>query len=181
MSAAEYREKCKRTFNGAYERVLAKLRAPRWGAAGDSEASLHEMKVEFDAAQALVRDLSLENDWVRNVLAERGYSGPLCEGTCPLREWLQPAEPVPMPNKFTEYAIDYTKGSRLTFFDKQDVLAELDRAFESRAKYTFETNEHVFADEWKFACNMVRQGASISAVSIHALKLGTAAGMVLEL
>lgn len=36
-----------------------------------------------------------ELEWVRNVLAEElGYSGPLAEAVCPLREWLQEAKHI---------------------------------------------------------------------------------------
>jgi hypothetical protein len=169
----------KKRFDEAYAPILGRNRAQN--GIGTDEAYLYKMKVEFDAAMALVRGSAEEVQWVRNVLAEHGYIGPLSETTCPLREWLAPQETQPVPEKFTEYVIEHDARGRIVYFSLQDAMSRMGEFAANGEKFTFSTGEFKFADEWKFACNMLAQGQPLSGSSIYALKIGVAAGMTPDL
>jgi hypothetical protein len=175
--SAEYLTQMKQRFNDAYTPLIAGSVAVKQAAL----PNLYNMKVEFDAAMALVRDTVAETEWVRSVLAEHGYSGPLTEAACPLREWLAPPQTDKVPEKFTEYAIDHEWRGRITHFGGQSAIDRMAEFVVAGEKFTFSTTEYVFADEWKFACSMLKQGQPLSPPSLHALKLGVEAGMVPEL
>lgn len=66
---------------------INQLRADR-----DKWKRLYETVVVKDEGMQLYEEierLKVEVNWVRGVLAEHGYDGPLGEAVCPLREMLQ--------------------------------------------------------------------------------------------
>jgi hypothetical protein len=177
--SAQYLEIVRTRFNSAYARTLEMARAPWRGK--DKEADVCTMKVEFDAMHALVKNLEAEQDWVRKVLAEHGYSGPLTETSCPLREWLAEPQTDKVPVHFTEYVIDYAEKGRQVFFDEALALDEMRKACVHGDEFEFSTDRHVFEQAWSTACSLVKGGHQLGLTTLHAFKLGLAAGRVPEL
>jgi hypothetical protein len=177
--SAEYFEGMKKRFNSAYAKGLETARKAYGSSA---EGATVTMKVEFDAAMALVRDTTAETDWVRGVLAEHGYSGPLTEAACPLREMLNRAsttQPGP-PERFCQYTIYWGGVCRQTF-DLKTVQEWLTEAAAGEDAFTFTPEWFHFRAIWGAACDTLREGGSLSEVGRHALKLGTAAGLKIDL
>lgn len=176
--SAEHPKQVRDHFVTAYSRLLADTRGS-WLKKPSGEAHLHTMKVEFDAALALVSDTAAETDWVRSVLAEHGYSGPLTETSCPLREWMAPKEtqPVTVPATVVEYRFDTEDGGRQVFFGRAQAASKMDALIDRGEKGTFSSEEFLFSANWDAACGMLRHGQGLSPLQVHVLKLGLAAGM----
>jgi hypothetical protein len=175
--SAEHLKELKERFHAAYTPLISGQRAVKNAVLAD----VYRMKVEFDAAMALVGHVTAETDWVRSVLAEHGYSGPLAEASCPLREWLQPKETQPVPATFTEYCFDHDERGRIICFSLKEATDRMAEFAAKGEKFEFSTAQYKFADEWSFACSMLKQGQSLSPVSRYALKVGTDAGMLITL
>jgi hypothetical protein len=174
--SAEYLKQVRDRFVTAYSRLLADTRGS-WLKKPSGEAHLHTMKVEFDAALALVSDTTAETEWVRSVLAEHGYSGPLTETSCPLREWLAPKETQPVPATFTEFVIDTDERGRFVYFSLKEATNRMAEFATNGENFEFSTETHKFAEAWEFAWECTRDGNSMGPATRHAFKLGIAAGM----
>lgn len=172
--SAEHIAEIKQRFNAAYTPLISGQRAVKNAVLAD----VYKLKVEFEAAIALVGHAVAETDWVRNVLAEHGYSGPLRETSCPLREWLQPRETGPVPERFTEYVIDHDERGRVIYFSIEEAASRMTELAAAGEPFEFHTDQHKFQEAWDFACDMIRQGQSIGPAVRHAYALGIKAGML---
>lgn len=129
----------------------------------------------------LAQDAQRQVEWVQSVLAKHGYSGSLCEGSCPLEEMLQTLpEAKPYPADFAEYVIGIDGKQKRTFSHAEARQAAIN-AFDLGKSFTFTKEEFKFEFEWDFAINMLKQNQGLSNTALHALKLGLAAGLKIDL